>query len=103
MVYEPLKSMMGPAAKELNRVMITSNRFFLFDLLKNAISNIVYGFFNYLWDSLSSILSMKLKDMVPDENVSVTELAMMVLLGLVAFKMLLRVLIFCAPLGKSIF
>ena len=99
----PFKQMVGPATRAANDELTTSNRFFLFDLLKSATSNIVYGLFNYLFDNMKKIATMKWKDMLPADDVKVTELVMMIFLGLIAFKMVLRVLIFCAPLGKSSF
>ena len=57
--------LVGPIIKEVNREVFTENKYFIFDVVKGAVSNFVFGLFNFSYDSIKSLMNTGWKSLLP--------------------------------------
>ena len=60
-----LKPLVGLLLAEANKKIFTDNNFFIWEIVKNGVANVTYGFINFVWDSSAWLLKAKYKDLLP--------------------------------------
>ena len=60
-----IRPLIGPIIKEVNKEVFTGNKYFFFDVVKEATSNFIFGLMNFSYDSVNSLMSAKWKTFLP--------------------------------------
>ena len=81
-----VKPAVGPIIGEMQKKMLTENKFFVFDILKTFMANFLYGAFNFGHDMISSTMNAEYKDFLPNDNTKIYELLLSFAFAAVAFR-----------------
>ena len=63
-ILKVLKPLVGPLIAEANKEIFTDNKFFIWEIVKNVIGNLTYGFINFVYDSFAWLLKATYKDLL---------------------------------------
>ena len=64
-LFQLIKPLVGPVVRELNKEVLIDNRFLIFEIVKHAIFNFLYGLGNFIYDTCVALFTSTWSDWMP--------------------------------------